>query len=61
MSEVTLVKQLPLALTDAESAVMRRVLFESVNGLSKGDQRGWRRFWNMVVKAEPGEMFSIDT
>ena len=61
MIEVTLVKQLPLALTDAESAVMRRVLFESVNGLSKGDQRGWRRFWNMVVKAEPGEMFSIDT
>ncbi len=54
-------KQLPLALSEAEGAVLRKVLFEAVNGLSKRDQKGWRRFWNMIVKAEPGEMFSVDT
>ncbi len=61
MSEITLTKQLPLALTEQESAVMRRVLFESVNGLSERDKKGWRRFWNRIVKAEPGEMFSVET
>ena len=61
MAEVTLVKQLPLALTDGENAIMRRVLFENVNGLSERDKKGWRRFWNAIVKAEPGQVFSIET
>ena len=61
MSEVMLVKQMPLALSEADSAVMRRVLFEAVNGLDERSKKGWRRFWNMVVKAEPGQVFSIET
>lgn len=61
MSEVTLVKQLPLELNEADAAVMRRVLFESVGGLSERDQKGWRRFWNQIKRAEPGEVFSIET
>ncbi len=61
MSEVMLTKQIPLALTESESAVMRRVLFESVDGLDDRSKKGWRRFWNMIVKAEPGEVFSVQT
>ena len=53
MSEVLLSKQMPLSLTEPERMVMRRVLFESVDGLDERSKKGWRRFWNMIVKAEP--------
>ena len=61
MTEVVLVKQLPLNLSEADNAVMRKVLFESMNGLDERSKKGWRRFWNMIVKAEPGEVFSVET
>lgn len=61
MSEVLLSKQIPLALTEPERAVMRRVLFESVDGLDERSKKGWRRFWRMIVDAEPGEVFSVET
>lgn len=61
MSEVLLSKQMPLSLTEPERMVMRRVLFESVDGLDERSKKGWRRFWNMIVKAEPGEVFSVQT
>lgn len=61
MSEITLVKQQPLALNDPESAVMRRVLFELIGGLGEQNASRWRRFWNWIKRAEVGEVFQIET
>lgn len=61
MSELTIVKQLPLDLTEQESAVMRKVLFECMGGLGEQDKSAWNRFWNGIRKAEVGEVFSIST
>ncbi|MHB0965521.1 MAG: DUF1367 family protein [Bellilinea sp.] len=58
---MTITKQLPLALTDAEKDVLRDLLFKTVDGLGEDDKKSWRRFWNRVIKAEVGELFSLDT
>lgn len=61
MSEVTLVKQLPLDLTEAESAAMRKVLFEAIGGLNAQDKSAWNRFWAGIRRAEVGQIFAIET
>lgn len=61
MSEITLVKQETLELTDAESAIVRRVMFQSIGGLRDEDKRSWARFWRGILDAEVGELFSIET
>lgn len=61
MAEITLVKQMPLALSEAESAVLRRVMFGCMDGMAEQDKKGWRRFWNSVMKSEVGEMFRFTT
>ena len=60
MSEINVVKQLPLELTEAESAVMRKVMFQMMDGLNRDDKKAWRKFWTRLVGAEPGEIFSLD-
>ena len=61
MSEITLVKRGDLALSEAETATVRRTLFELIDGLGEVDRRRWRRFWNVFLKAEPGEIALITT
>lgn len=60
MSEINVVKQLPLNLTESESAVMRKVMFQMMDGLNRDDKKAWRKFWKRLVGAEPGEIFSLD-
>lgn len=61
MTQILLTKQEPLALSDPEAEVMRKVLFRIVNGLGEQNESRWRRFWNWIKRAEPGEVFSIET
>jgi len=61
MTEITLVKRSDVEPTEAQAAVLRSFLFESIDGLAEADQKSWRRFWNFIMKAGSGEMFTIDT
>lgn len=60
MSEFTLVRQ-GVELTDAQRSVMREAMFGMVDGLAETDRKGWRRFWNGILRLAPGEIFSIET
>lgn len=61
MSEILLVKRADPDLTAPESAVVRRVLFEAFGGLDDKSERRWRRFWNGLLRAEPGEIATVQT
>jgi len=61
MSEIVLTKRNEFSLSDAQSVLLRETLFGMIDGLSDADQKSWRRFWNWIVKARCGEIFSIET
>lgn len=61
MAEITLVKRGELALSEADSSVVNRVLFDWIGGLAERDRKSWRRFWNFFKRAEPGEIVMIKT
>lgn len=61
MSEITLVRQEPIVLTEDEKATARRVIFGVVDGLGERGKRQWRRLWNRIMKLEPGEMMELRT
>ena len=61
MTEITLVKQQPVELTEAERAVLRRVIFGIIDGLGERGKRQWRRLWNSILRLEPGEMLALQT
>ncbi len=61
MSEITLAKRTDAELTQQQKDVLRLALFEMIDGLSESDQKSWRRFWNWILKAGSGEIFSIET
>lgn len=60
MSEITLARG-NVGLTDQQKEILRTALFGMVDGLSEADQKSWRRFWNWIVRAGAGEIFSIET
>jgi hypothetical protein len=61
MSEITLVKQHPAEIPEADREAARRVLFGLVDGLGQTGRKAWRRFVNGLMKLEPGEMVEIKT
>lgn len=61
MAEITLVRQHPAAIPEADREAARRVLFGVVDGLGEHGKKQWRRFFNMLMRLEPGEMVSIKT
>ena len=61
MSQITLVKQLPAEISDADKEAVRRVMFGLVDGLGDVGRKQWRRFVNGLISLEPGEMVSIVT
>lgn len=61
MAEMMLAKMTDAALTDQQRAVLRETLFGMVDGLSDADKKTWRRFWNWIMAAGSGEIFSIET
>lgn len=61
MSQITLVKQMPADISDADRDAVRRVMFGLVDGLGEVGRKQWRRFVNGLIALEPGEMVSITT
>jgi hypothetical protein len=61
MAEITLVKQNPIEIPDADKEAARRVLFGIVDGLGERGKKQWRRFVNGLMRLEPGEMVEIKT
>ena len=61
MSEITLVRQHPTAIPEADREAARRVLFGMVDGLGEKGRKSWRRFVNGLMRLEPGEMVEIRT
>jgi hypothetical protein len=61
MSEIVLVKQQPVEIPEPERAAARKVLFGLVDGLGEANKKTWRRFVNMLMRLEPGEMVEIKT
>ena len=61
MPEITLVRQDPVQVTEADKAVARRVIFGIVDGLGERGKKQWRRLWNNILRLEPGEMVDIKT
>ena len=61
MAEITLVRQQPTEIPEADKLAARRVLFGIVDGLGEQGQKAWRRFVNRLMKLEPGEIVEIRT
>lgn len=61
MSEITLVRQSPVEIPEADRDTARRVLFGLVDGLGEKGRSQWRRFVNGLMRMEPGEMVTIQT
>lgn len=62
MTEIVLVKQDRVPISEADREAVRRVLFGAIDGLSEDHKKSWRRIWNWFLrKAEPGEMLEIIT
>ena len=61
MSAITLVKQDAADVPDCDKDAARRVLFGIVDGLGERGRKQWRRFFNSLMRLEPGEMVEIKT
>lgn len=61
MSEITLVRQAPGAMSEADADAARRFLFGFIDGLGERGRKRWRRFVGALFRLEPGEMVDIFT
>ena len=61
VSAITLVKQQPGVISEADKDAARRVLFGIVDGLGETGKKQWRRLFNSLMRLEPGEMVEIKT
>lgn len=61
MTEIVIVRQPGIEVTEAEKAAARKVLFGAIDGLGERGKKQWRRFFNGVLRLEPGEMVTIKT
>lgn len=61
MPDITLVKQDPREVPEAERAIARNFVFGVVDGLGEKGKKQWRRLWNRIMALEPGEMIEIST
>jgi hypothetical protein len=61
MPAITIVRQDHVPLTEQQRETLRTALFGLIDGLDDGNRRAWRRFWNWMLRLEPGEVASIET
>lgn len=61
MAEIVIVKQNPVEISEADRLKVRETIFGIIDGLGDVNRKAWRRFWNRLFKAEPGELFEINT
>lgn len=59
MPEITLVRTDEQIADERTLEAARRFVFGLVRGATEKDNKAWRRFWNMIVRKEPGEIFDI--
>lgn len=56
-TELVVVRQ-AAEVSAADLEVFRRVLYALTDGMTREHKARWRRFWNWMVKAGPGEMIT---
>lgn len=61
MAEIILVRNPDILLSDEEKLSARKVMFGVVDGLGVRGQKQWRRFWNALMRLEPGELVTVVT
>jgi hypothetical protein len=61
MAEITLAKRGAPPLDDAQRTLIRSFLFDAIDGVDEANRKAWRRFWNFVLAAELGQVFSVET
>jgi len=61
MTEIVIVRQPGIEVTEDEKAAARKVLFGAIDGLGERGKKQWRWFFNGVLRLEPGEMVTIKT
>lgn len=61
LSKIAIVRTDAPSLSAEEVELFRKFLFGILQGFRPEDQKAWNRFWNRVVRAEPGELFSLET
>lgn len=61
MSEILLARQEGPPPSDDDKAAARRVIFGIIHGLGETNRKAWARFWNGVLRLEPGEVVEIRT
>lgn len=61
MTEITLVRQDPTEIPESDKEIARRVVFGIVDGLGEVGRKKWRRFFNGLMRMQPGEMVDIKT
>ncbi len=61
MAEITLVRQDAAEIPQSNKDAARAVLFGIVDGLGEKGRKAWRRFFNGLMRLEPGEMVEIKT
>lgn len=57
--EIVICKQTDARQTDADAEVVRRYLFQAMDGATDRDKKAWRDWWRAVAQAGSGEFFSI--
>lgn len=50
MTDITLVRQVGVEITDSDREAARRVIFGIVDGLGDVGRKQWRRFWNGIFQ-----------
>lgn len=62
MTEIVIVRQPGIEVTEDEKAAARKVLFGAIDGLGAQHKKSWRRLVNWLLnKAEPGEFVELQT
>lgn len=61
-SSILITKRASLAaLPEPQRATLRHVLMDAIGGLDSTHDSRWRRFMNRLLRAEPGEVFQLDS
>lgn len=57
--EIVILKQVDARLPELEARVVRRYLFQMLDGYGDKDKKAWRSFWRAVGEAAAGEYFTV--
>lgn len=61
-SPILITKRASLAmLPEQQRATLRHVLMDAIGGLDRTHDGRWRRFMNRLLRAEPGEVFQLNS